>query len=147
MESILDQIAHCVEFGKINQASPFPPSLKGQPGADEWTVQALEQGIHPDEILQKGFIQAMERVGKKFSERKIFVPQMLMSAKAMSTAMLHLKPFFQSGASVRRYGGTIGFIIGGFKNKGNLEALAYIFYFFCQRSGVLLVFNDTGAPY
>jgi methanogenic corrinoid protein MtbC1 len=39
----------------------------------------------------------MERVGKKFSENKIFVPQMLMSAKAMGASMLQLKPFFTSG--------------------------------------------------
>jgi methanogenic corrinoid protein MtbC1 len=39
----------------------------------------------------------MERVGRKFSEKKIFVPQMLMSAKAMGAAMVQLKPYFISG--------------------------------------------------
>jgi methanogenic corrinoid protein MtbC1 len=35
----------------------------------------------------------MDHVGKKFSENKIFVPQMLMSARAMGASMLQLKPF------------------------------------------------------
>ena len=89
--NILEQIAYCVEFGKINKAAPFPPDLKGQNGADELTKQALEEGISPDDILQKSFVSAMNKVGRKFSENKIFVPQMLMSAKAMSTGMEHLK--------------------------------------------------------
>ena len=45
----------------------------------------------------------MERIGIKFRENKVFVPQVLMSAKAMSTAIEHLKPFFQSG-DVKRSG-------------------------------------------
>ena len=35
MEEILEKLAHCVEFGKINLASPYPPDLRGQEGADE----------------------------------------------------------------------------------------------------------------
>ena len=78
MNDILDQIGHCVEIGKINLSSPFPPDMKGQYGADELSKQALDNGINPDDLLQKALVPAMERVGKKFSENKIFVPQMLM---------------------------------------------------------------------
>jgi hypothetical protein len=42
MEELFNQIAHCVEFGKINLASPYPPDMKGQDGADELTARALE---------------------------------------------------------------------------------------------------------
>ena len=97
MESLLDNIALCIEFGKVNQAATYPPELKGKPGADELTKLALQQGFSPDDILKNGFIRGMDRVGKKFAEHKIFVPQMLMSAKAMNTAMAHLKPYFQTG--------------------------------------------------
>ena len=41
MNDILEQIALCVENGKINQKSPYPPSMKGQLGADELTLKAL----------------------------------------------------------------------------------------------------------
>ena len=108
MENLLDKLVECVEFGKINKAVPFPPQMKGQDGADEITRQALEAGIGPQEILTSGLMPGMSRVGIKFRDNKIFVPQVLMSAKAMSTAMVHLKPYFTSGAA--RQKGT--FIIG-----------------------------------
>jgi methanogenic corrinoid protein MtbC1 len=122
--NILEQIAYCVEFGKINKAAPFPPDLKGQNGADELTKQALEEGISPDDILQKSFVSAMNKVGRKFSENKIFVPQMLMSAKAMSTGMEHLKPFFQSGEVQRKGKFVIGTVSGDLHDIGkNLVAM------------------------
>ena len=124
MESILEKIAYCVEFGKVNEASAYPPELKGQLGADELTQLALEQGISPNNILLHGFILGMERVGIKFSEKKIFVPQMLMSAKAMSTAMEHLKPFFQSGEAQRKGIFIIGTVAGDLHEIGkNLAAM------------------------
>ncbi len=97
MNEIIEKIAYCIEFGKINNASPYPPDLRGQDGADELTKKALESGIAPSTILNEGMIAAMNKVGKKFSENKIFVPQMLLAAKAMSTAMQHIKPYFKSG--------------------------------------------------
>lgn len=108
MEQLLEQIAYCVEFGKINKQAPYPPDMKGKDGADELTREALDKGFTANDVLQKALILGMERVGIKFRENKVFVPQVLMSAKAMHTAMEHLKPYFQSG-SIRRKG---TFVIG-----------------------------------
>ena len=108
MNDLIDKLGECVEFGKINQASPYPPTMKGMPGADELTKEALEAGFSPQMILNEALIPAMNRVGNKFTEGKIFVPQMLLSAKAMNSAMKHLKPYFQNG-EIRRKG---IFIIG-----------------------------------
>lgn len=102
MEDILSKIIECVEFGKVDKNAPFPPNMKGQDGADELTVQALESGIKAEVILKEALVIGMDRVGKKFSEKKIFIPQMLMSAKAMNAAVEHLKPFFQSGEVQRK---------------------------------------------
>lgn len=124
MQEIIEKIAYCVEFGKINKVSPYPPDMKDKDGADELTKQAIEQGIDPDEILQKGLVAAMERVGNKFSENKIFVPQMLMSAKAMSSALEHIKPFFQSGEVKRKGRFIIGTVSGDLHDIGkNLVAM------------------------
>jgi len=66
----------------------------------------------------------MEKVGQKFSEKKIFVPQMLISAKAMNAAMEHLKPFFQSGAVRRKGKFVIGTVAGDLHDIGkNLVAM------------------------
>jgi len=118
MEELFDKIAHCVEFGKINLASPYPPDMKGQVGADELTKQAIDEGANPDDVLKKGLVIGMEKIGVKFRENKVFVPQVLMSAKAMSTAMEHLKPFFQSGAVQRKGVFVIGTVAGDLHDIG-----------------------------
>jgi cobalamin-dependent methionine synthase I len=87
MEELLEKLSEAVEFGKVNLNSPFPPQLRGMDGSLELTIKALEAEISPQNILENALVPAMDRVGKKFSENKIFVPQMLMSAKAMGTAV------------------------------------------------------------
>lgn len=124
MSNIIEQIAYCVEFGKIDKNSPYPPNMRGEEGADELTKQAIDQGVDPDEILNKGMVVGMDKVGQKFSENKIFVPQMLMSAKAMSGAMAHIKPFFQSGKVQRKGKFVLGTVAGDLHDIGkNLVAM------------------------
>ena len=124
MEPILDKLGEAVEFGKVDKNSPYPPSMKGQDGADELAKEALDTGVAPTSILTDALVPAMDRVGQKFSENKIFVPQMLMSAKAMGAAMKHLKPFFQSGAVKTKGTFIIGTVKGDLHDIGkNLVAM------------------------
>ena len=124
MEDLLQKLAQCVENGKINKASPYPPAMKDQDVADELARKALEVGIKPDEILENALIPAMANVGNKFSRKEIYVPQMLMSAKAMNSAMIHLKPFFQSGETKRKGKFIVGTVSGDLHDIGkNLVAM------------------------
>lgn len=124
MHELLEKLLIAVELGKVDQKSPFPPQLKGQDGSAELTFQALEAGINPQEILDKALIPAMENVGKKFSQNKIFVPQMLMSAKAMGASMAQLKPFFASGQVKTKGTFIIGTVKGDLHDIGkNLVAM------------------------
>ncbi|MBA7522058.1 Glutamate mutase sigma subunit [subsurface metagenome] len=118
MNDILKKIAYCVEFGKINKTSPYPPNMKDQDGADELTKKALEEGINPNEILENALIPAMAIVGNKFSRNEIYVPQMLMSAKAMKDVMIHIRPFFQSGETKRKGTFIIGTVTGDLHDIG-----------------------------
>lgn len=111
MVGILEKLLESVELGKVDKKSPYPPQLKGEDGSYELTLNAIESGITPQQILENALIPAMARVGKKFSENKIFVPQMLMSARAMGASMIQLKPYFTSGEIKTR--GT--FIVGTVK--------------------------------
>jgi methanogenic corrinoid protein MtbC1 len=70
--------------------------MKGQGGADELTRQALDAGISPNDVLTKGLMVGMNVVGEKFRQKLIFVPDLLVAAKAMNAAMEHLKPFFKT---------------------------------------------------
>ena len=108
MDNLLTRLASCIERGKINARSPHPPDLRGQDGADELTRQAIDTGFSPQAILSDGLMAGMSRVGEQFRRQEIFVPDVLMAAKAMSAAMAHLKPFFRS-AEVKHRG---TFIIG-----------------------------------
>jgi methanogenic corrinoid protein MtbC1 len=124
MSELLEKLAECIEFGKINKASPFPPQMKGQDGADEIAIQALESGIAAQDILTNGLMPGMERIGIKFRANKVFVPQVLMSAKAMNTAMVHLKPYFDSGDAVHKGTFIIGTVMGDLHDIGkNLVAM------------------------
>lgn len=118
MENLFQEIAHCIEFGKINKTSPYPPDMKDKDGADELTRQALDAGAKPNEILTNALMVGMEKVGIKFRENKIFVPQVLMSAKAMSSAMVHLKPFFTSGEAQRKGIFIVGTVQGDLHDIG-----------------------------
>jgi len=114
----------CIEFGKINQAAPFPPNMKGQDGAEEITKQLLEAGADAGEVLQKSLIVGMGKIGVKFRENKVFVPQVLMAAKAMSTSMDQLKPLFAAGNNTRKGIFVIGTVEGDLHDIGkNLVAM------------------------
>lgn len=124
MNELLIKLSECIEFGKINKAAPYPPQMKDQDGADEITRRAIEEGVPAQDILTNGLMPGMERIGIKFRENKVFVPQVLMSAKAMSTAMLHLKPFFQSGEAKQKGTFIIGTVMGDLHDIGkNLVAM------------------------
>ena len=124
MSSILDKLGEAVEAGKVDKNSPYPPQMKGEDGAHELAKAALDGGELPSDVLSKALVPAMDRVGQKFSENKIFVPQMLMSAKAMGAAMAHLKPFFQSGDVKAKGTFIIGTVKGDLHDIGkNLVAM------------------------
>ena len=58
----------------------------------EYTQKALDEGIDLEKILNDGFIPGMEVVGSKFQANEIYVPEMLISAKAMKAGMKILEP-------------------------------------------------------
>ncbi len=124
MSEIIEKLLEAVELGKIDQKSPYPPQLRGMDGSHELTQKALEAGIGPQRILEDALIPAMGNVGKKFSENRIFVPQMLMSAKAMGASMVQLKPFFASGDIKSKGTFIIGTVKGDLHDIGkNLVAM------------------------
>ncbi|MCY4369054.1 MAG: corrinoid protein [bacterium] len=59
---------------------------------DRLTTQALADGIHALEIMDDGLIAGMGIVGIKFREGFVFVPEVLISARAMKAGMAHIEP-------------------------------------------------------
>lgn len=118
MSELLQKLSACVEAGKINKNSPYPPAMKGEDGADELARQALDAGHTVEEILEQGLMSAMERVGRDMRDNIKFVPEVLMSARAMSAAMKHLKPYLSSGATERKGTFIIGTVAGDLHDIG-----------------------------
>lgn len=59
------------------------------------TKIAVEEGMTPHEIINQYMIKAMEEIGSRFEAGKVFVPNLLMSARAMRGALDILKPLMQ----------------------------------------------------
>lgn len=60
--------------------------------AEEVTKAALEAQVDPSELLSKYMIPAMDEVGKRFECNEYFVPELLIAARAMKTALALLTP-------------------------------------------------------
>ena len=79
---------------------------------------ALDAGVAPGEILNKGCIAAMGEVGRLFEEGEVFVPEMLIAARAMQAAMNILKPYLTEGEIVSAGKIVIGTVAGDLHDIG-----------------------------
>ena len=58
----------------------------------EMVAQAIEEGANPERILNEGLLDGMNVVGEKFKNNEIYVPEVLVAARAMNMGMQILKP-------------------------------------------------------
>ena len=85
--------------------------------------EALDSGLAPQDILNT-MIDAMSVVGDRFSRNEIFVPEMLISAKAMKKGVEVLKPHLASGSAGALGKVIIGTVAGDLHDIGkNLVAM------------------------
>jgi 5-methyltetrahydrofolate--homocysteine methyltransferase len=111
MTNHIDQIKEATIAGKMAQAI-------------ELTDLALKAGVSPGEVIQQGFIPAMEVVGDNFAAGKIYVPEMLLAARAMKAALDKVKPHLV-GQEIKTLGkAVIGTVQGDMHDIGkNLVAM------------------------
>jgi 5-methyltetrahydrofolate--homocysteine methyltransferase len=71
--------------------------LEGDAAGTQTGVQAaLDENLEAERILKEGLIPAMTEVGRLFEENEYFVPEMLISARAMQSGLNLLKPYLVS---------------------------------------------------
>tara|TARA_A100001037_G_scaffold305383_1_gene345304 strand:+ start:65328 stop:66059 length:732 start_codon:yes stop_codon:yes gene_type:complete len=63
---------------------------------DELTKTALDQGYSANDVLDDGLISGMAIVGIKFRDNIIFVPEVLIAARAMKAGMAHIEPILSA---------------------------------------------------
>jgi len=75
--------------------------IKGQaPQVKEMVEQAINEGVSPAEILNKGLIAGMSVIGERFKKNEVYVPEVLIAARAMHAGMDLLKPLLsQAGVA------------------------------------------------
>ena len=78
---IFEQIVHELETGNGDEVASL-------------TQKAIEKSIPPKEILEKALIPAMDTIGERYKNHTIFLPDVLLAAKAMYAGMDILKPLF-----------------------------------------------------
>jgi len=75
----LDDISKALQGGDAEKVS-------------ELVRQALQEDIVPKKILEEGLIQGMSIIGEKFKKNEVYVPEVLIAARAMHAGMDVLKP-------------------------------------------------------
>ena len=90
--------------------------FKGMAPLATTSVQAsLDEGKSPQDIIDESMIPAMEAIGKEFEAGRVFVPNLLLSARAMKSALDILKPLMLAGQTT-----TLGTVVIG-TVKGDLH--------------------------
>jgi 5-methyltetrahydrofolate--homocysteine methyltransferase len=84
----------------------------------EHVIAEIEAGTPVDDILDKGLIESMDVVGAKFSSGELFVPEMLMAAKAMQAGLEVLKPHLSGDVTAEKGTVLIGTVKGDLHDIG-----------------------------
>jgi 5-methyltetrahydrofolate--homocysteine methyltransferase len=79
-----EQMANMVMEGNIEKVA-------------ELTQKAVDEGLKPMEIINEGLMKGMNVVGVRFKAGDMFVPEVLMAAKAMGSGMEIVKPLLTAG--------------------------------------------------
>jgi len=109
--SKIQEIAAAIEAGQRNAVKDL-------------VLEALNEGIAPLEILNAGMIDTMSLVGEKFQREEVFIPEMLVAARAMKAGVETLRPHLGEGGGVNLGKVVIGTVSGDLHDIGkNLVAM------------------------
>ncbi|HIY14778.1 MAG TPA: corrinoid protein [Candidatus Alistipes cottocaccae] len=110
MKTQLDELYNAILTGNLESAVAV-------------TEGALAEGVDPQTIINNYMIRAMEEIGRRFEAGQAYVPNLLMSARAMKGALELLRPLLRSNAAESRGRIVIGTVRGDLHDIGkNLVA-------------------------
>ncbi len=84
MDMTYEQISENIVDGNVSKVA-------------ELTQKALDDGAKPKDIINKGLLPGMNEVGELFKDGELFVPEVLIAAKAMKAGMELLRPLLKEG--------------------------------------------------
>jgi 5-methyltetrahydrofolate--homocysteine methyltransferase len=82
------------------------------------TQEALDRGERAEDILNDGLIKAMDRVGLQFKNGEIYIPEVLIAARAMHAGLAVLKPVLARSGAPRAAKIVVGTVKGDLHDIG-----------------------------
>ena len=82
------------------------------------TQEALDKGEKAEAVLKEGLLPAMEQVGVKFKNNEIYIPEVLIAARAMHAGMGILKPILSKSAATKSVKVIVGTVKGDLHDIG-----------------------------
>ena len=77
--SLLNELSEQLQRGKANEVK-------------ELVQKALDEGLEPRAILEEGLMDGMGIIGEKFKNNQVYVPEVLIAARAMNSGITVLRP-------------------------------------------------------
>ena len=105
MSDLLNQISINLQNGKSKAVA-------------ELVTQALEEGIPPKDILDEGLLAGMGIIGSKFKNNEVFVPEVLVAARAMKKGAEILQPVLTEAGIKAKGTAVIGTVAGDLHDIG-----------------------------
>lgn len=81
-------------------------------------TEALEQGIDPQTILNEGLLAGMDIIGEQFKNNEVYVPEVLVAARAMNIGSAILKPYLMEAGVTAKGTVVIGTVKGDLHDIG-----------------------------
>ena len=82
------------------------------------TQEALDAGEKAESILKDGLLPAMEQIGVKFKNNEIYIPEVLIAARAMHAGMAILKPILSKSTATQSVKVIVGTVKGDLHDIG-----------------------------
>ncbi|HOO25625.1 MAG TPA: corrinoid protein [Clostridiales bacterium] len=89
-----------------------------KPKVEELVRQALDEGLSPKQILEEGLLDGMGIIGEKFKCNEVFVPEVLVAARAMNAGAALLKPYLTDEDAVNKGTVVLGTVKGDLHDIG-----------------------------
>ena len=103
--SILQELSTVLQRGRL-------PKVK------ELVEQAISEGINPNDILEDGLLKGMAVIGEKFKKNEVFIPEVMMAARAMNAGVELLRPLLISAGASTKGTAVIGTVKGDLHDIG-----------------------------
>ena len=88
------------------------------PKVTELVQQAVDEGIPAKDVLEQGLLSGMSVVGEKFKNNEVFVPEVLIAARAMNAGVAILKPYLTEAGVEAKGTAVIGTVKGDLHDIG-----------------------------